>query len=275
MTLPAEEARHEGWRARVHEIIFEADTWAGRIFDVSLLMLILVSLVAVSLETVQTVGDRVGAQLYVLEWVITALFTVEYVLRLLAVRSPALYARSFFGIVDLLSILPTYLSLLVPGAQSLLVVRTLRLLRVFRVFKLARFLGEAEVLVRALRGSRRKVTVFLVAVLTIVVIMGSLMYLIEGEASGFTSVPRGMYWAIVTMTTVGYGDISPQTVAGQFFASLLMIVGYGVIAVPTGIFSAELAQLRMGPVSTQACPNCSLEGHDSDAVYCKACGAQL
>ncbi len=266
-----------GWRARTHEIIFEADTPRGKVFDVALFVAILISLLAVSLESVEEIRATHGPALRALEWTLTGAFTIEYLLRLASVGSPLRYARSFFGIVDVLAILPTYLSLLIPGAQSLLVIRTLRLLRVFRVFKLAHFLGEADVLMRALRASRVKIVVFLGAVLSVVVIVGALIYLIEGgRDAGFTSIPRSMYWAIVTLTTVGYGDISPQSVPGQILASILMIVGYGILAVPTGIFSAELVQAARGVrISTQACPNCALEGHAFDARYCKACGTAL
>ena len=209
------------------------------------------------------------------EWGFTLLFTVEYIARLACVRSPARYALSFFGLVDLAAILPTYLSLLLPGAQTLLVIRVLRLLRVFRVLKLARFLSEANVLAAALRSSRHKVTVFLGTVLCLVLIMGSAMYLIEGPASGFTSIPRSMYWAIVTMTTVGYGDIAPSSIAGQVLAAAVMILGYAIIAVPTGIVSAELVQSVRRPVTTRVCSECLSEGHELTAAYCKDCGAAL
>jgi voltage-gated potassium channel len=211
----------------------------------------------------------------VVEWVFTILFTVEYFLRLVSVRRPLAYATSFFGVVDLLAVAPTFLSLFVPGSQYLLVIRVLRLLRVFRIFKLAEHLSEADVLVRALRASRRKISVFLLAVLTLVVIIGSLLYVIEGEQNGFTSIPISIYWAVVTLTTVGYGDISPQTPLGQTLAAAVMIIGYGIIAVPTGIVTAELTQSARRTVSTQACPSCAAEGHDADAVYCKYCAARL
>ena len=275
MSSGGESAALAGWRARLHEIIFEADTRAGKAFDVGLLLTITASLVAVSLETVSPYGTEHGRTLRLLEWGFTLVFSVEYALRLFCVQRPLAYARSFYGIVDLLAIFPTYLSVLFPGAQSFLIVRALRLLRVFRIFKLARFVGEIDVLRTALRQSRRKITVFVITLLTIVVIMGALMYLLEGDESGFTSIPRGMYWAIVTMTTVGYGDISPQTPLGQVVASVLMVMGYGLLAVPTGIFSAELIELTRKPVSTQVCPSCSAEGHDADAVYCKFCGVSL
>jgi voltage-gated potassium channel len=262
-------------KARLHEVIFEADTPAGKTFDVALLLLIVLSVVAVMLETVAGVRAQYGPILRAFEWLVTILFTVEYLLRLYCVGKPARYARSFFGIVDLLAILPTYLSVLIPGAQSLLVIRALRLLRVFRVLKLVHFVGEASELWAAMRASARKIIVFLGTVLTIVVIVGSLMYIVEGEAHGFTSIPVSIYWAIVTMTTVGYGDIAPQTPLGKILASAIMIMGYGIIAVPTGIVSAEIARAPSRAVSAQACPRCSREGHDPDAAYCKFCGERL
>ncbi len=262
-------------RERIHEIIFEADTPAGKGFDVALLVLIVLSVVAVMLESVASVRNEIRFWLRAFEWVVTILFTIEYVLRLACVGKPWRYARSFFGVVDLLAILPTYLSVVLPGAQSLLVIRALRLLRVFRVLKLVQFVGEARELTAALRASARKIIVFLGAVLTIVVIVGSLMYLIEGEDNGFTSIPVSIYWAIVTMTTVGYGDLAPQTALGKILASAIMIMGYGIIAVPTGIVSVELAGVVSKRVTTQACPDCGAGGHDHDATNCKYCGATL
>jgi len=262
-------------RNTIHEIIFEADTPAGKAFDVSLMVLIILSVVAVMLESTSSIEIRYGGLLRTFEWVVTIIFTIEYILRLYCVGKPARYARSFFGIVDLLAILPTYLSLIIPGAQSLLVIRALRLLRVFRVLKLAHYVGEASELRAALRASARKIIVFLGAVLTIVVIVGSLMYLIEGEKNGFTSIPVSIYWAIVTMTTVGYGDIAPHTPLGKILASAIMIMGYGIIAVPTGIVSVELAGVTRRKISTQACPECGAGGHDADAVHCKYCGGKL
>lgn len=265
------------WRGRLHEIIYEAETPAGKAFDVALIFSISASIVAVMLESVGVIEARYGRALRAVEWALTLLFTVEYVLRLIAVRKPWRYAVSFFGFVDLLAIMPTYLSLLLPGSQTLLVIRAMRLVRIFRVFKLGRYLAEAQVLGTALRASRPKIIVFLVTVLSIALIMGSLMYLIEGGGNGFTSIPRGMYWAIVTMTTVGYGDLAPQTIPGQALASVLMIMGYGIIAIPTGIVSVELAQATQSRISTStvACPVCSIEGHDMDAKFCKGCGASL
>jgi len=263
------------WRDRLLEIIFEADTPEGKAFDVALLWLIVASVVAVMFESVTAVRSQYGTWLRWAEWGFTVLFTVEYAARFACVRSPARYAFSFFGLVDLAAILPTYLSLLLPGAQTLLVIRVLRLLRVFRVLKLARFLSEANVLADALRSSRHKVTVFLGTVLCLVLIMGSAMYLIEGPANGFTSIPRSMYWAVVTMTTVGYGDIAPSSIAGQVLAAAAMILGYAIIAVPTGIVSAELVQSVRRPVTTRVCSECLSEGHELAAAYCKDCGAAL
>lgn len=276
MALPSEQSAPPGLRARLHTVIFESDTPAGKAFDVGLLWAIVLSVVAVMLESVSSFRLQHGVLIRNIEWLFTVLFTVEYGLRLVSVRRPLLYALSFFGLVDLLALLPSYLSLFLPGTQSLLVVRVLRLLRVFRVLRLASFLGQAEVLLTALRASRQKIIVFLGAVLSTVVIMGALMYLVEGEANGFDSIPRAMYWAIVTMTTVGYGDLTPKTVLGQFIASLLMIMGYGVLAVPTGIVSVELANASRHPaIDPRACPGCGLEGHDLDAAYCKSCGTPL
>ena len=264
------------WREHLHEIIFEADTAEGKAFDVILLVAILLSVIAVMLESVASIKAEYGDILYIIEWFFTALFTVEYIARLIVVTKPWKYAFSFLGIVDLLSILPTFLSLIFVGAQSLLVIRSIRLLRVFRVFKLARFLGEASQLTSALKASRPKIIVFIGGVFAMTVVLGTAMYLIEGSENGFTSIPKSIYWAVVTLTTVGYGDIAPQTVLGQALATLIMILGYGIIAVPTGIVSAEMSRVKdLHPVSTQACPHCGAEGHDSDAVYCKKCGGRL
>lgn len=276
MTSEPEQRPPRGLRHTLHTVIFESDTPAGKAFDVALLWAILLSVLAVMLESVTSVRVRWGAQLRVVELVFTVLFTVEYLLRLASVQRPLRYATSFFGVVDVLALLPTYLSLLVPGAHALLVVRVFRLLRVFRVLKLANFLGQAEVLMTALRASRHKIIVFLLTVLSTVVLAGTVMYLVEGEASGFDSIPRGMYWAIVTMTTVGFGDITPKTWPGQVIASMLMVLGYGVLAVPTGIVSVELAAATRGDkVSAQACPACGRQGHDPDARFCKHCGTAL
>jgi voltage-gated potassium channel len=263
------------WRTRLHEIIFEADTRSGKWFDLALLWCIVVSVLVVFLDSVPEVHARYSHVLWAAEWCFTLLFTVEYLLRLVCIGRPLRYAVSFFGIVDLLAILPTYLSLFYPGTESLMVIRALRFLRIFRVLKLARHLQEGRELARAVWATRYKITVFILSVLTLVTIIGACMYLIEGEKHGFDSVPRGMYWAIVTLTTVGYGDIAPQTTLGQLFASLVMLCGYGIIAVPTGIVTVALSQASQRPVTTQACPQCSAEGHDADAEFCKYCGAKL
>jgi voltage-gated potassium channel len=262
-------------RDRLHEIIFEADTPAGRMFDLLLLLAIVSSVTVVLLESVASVRARVGPTLRALEWGFTVLFTLEYVLRLASVRQPLRYARSAFGVIDLLAILPTYLSVLLPGAQNLLVIRLLRLLRVFRVLKLAEYLRESRTLMYALRASRRKISVFLLAVVTIVVVIGTLMYVIEGERHGFTSIPLSIYWAVVTLTTVGYGDLAPATTLGRALAIVLMLTGYGIIAVPTGIVTVELTRASAPQVSAQACPGCGLGAHEPDAVYCRRCGSRL
>jgi len=266
------------WRQRLHEVIFEADTPGGKAFDIALLIAILLSVLAVMLESVASIGGA-GAPyhdaLIVAEWVFTILFTIEYVLRLMCVLRPSRYALSFFGLVDLLAVVPTYIAFLIPGAQSLMVIRVLRLLRIFRVLKLARYLREADALSRAVHASRAKIAVFLMTILAIVVIMGAAMHLIEGEEAGFTSIPQSMYWAVVTMTTVGYGDIAPMTPLGEFLAALMMLTGYCMIIVPTGIISAELTRGSPRPVTTQHCAHCGFEGHDVDAAYCKRCGGRL
>ena len=266
---------HAGWRFRLHEIVYEADTPGGKRFDVLLLTAIVASVAAVMLDSVPSVRARHGAALLAVEWGFTLLFTLEYAVRLASVRYPSRYALSFFGVVDLLAIVPTYLSLLAPGSQALLVIRVLRMIRVFRVLKLGHYLAGGEELAQALHASRPKIVVFLASVVSIAVVMGTLLYLIEGEENGFTSIPRGVYWAIVTMTTVGYGDISPNTLPGQVAAAVLMIAGYAIIAVPTGIVSVAIAQRAAHPVSTQACLACSADGHDVDAEFCKYCGASL
>ncbi len=266
------------WRSWLYEVIFEADTATGKTFDVVLLWSILLSVAAVLLESVEAIRIGYGRILYGVEWGFTILFTIEYAIRIICVRRPWLYIRSFYGIVDLLSILPTYISVVVGGSQAMIVIRALRLLRVFRVFKLARYVGEASVLMDALRASRAKITVFLLTVLSIVLIVGSLMYLIEGTHpdSGFTSIPASIYWTIVTMTTVGYGDITPQTIPGKTLASMVMIIGYGIIAVPTGIVTAEIsAASHQRRITTHVCPECHREGHEPDAKCCKFCGSSL
>ena len=262
-------------RQRLYRVIFEHDTRAGRAFDIVLIVSILLSVLAVMLDSVASIAARFGSELKAIEWFFTILFTIEYILRLYSAARPARYARSFFGIVDILAILPTYASLVFPHGRFLLTIRILRVLRVFRVLKLVNFLGEAGVLGRAMRASRHKIGVFLLTVLSVVVIVGSLMYVIEGSESGFTSIPVGIYWAIVTLTTVGYGDIAPQTALGQFLAALLMITGYGIIAVPTGIVTVELGKAARSARPRRTCAVCRRGGHAADAAYCKHCGAEL
>jgi len=268
-------------RERLHQIIFEADTPAGKYFDIMLMIAIIASVAIVMLESVPAYQERYGTFFIVIEWIFTTFFTIEYVLRLYCVHKPLKYATSFFGIIDLVSILPTFLSLLIPGTQSLMVIRGLRLLRVFRIFKLANFLDQGQVIITALKASRDKIIVFVLFILLAVCIFGSLMYLVEGQSNPeFDSIPRSVYWAVVTLTTVGYGDISPVTPFGQFIAAIIMISGYAVIAVPTGIVTSEVmnatsAKKSKKELSTQHCKYCSADGHDRDAIHCKYCGNQL
>ena len=262
------------WREKLYTVIFEAETPGGKLFDVLLIWSILLSVTAVMLDSMSSVRAAYGEYLTTIEWFFTILFTVEYILRIVSIGSPLKYARSFFGVVDLLAILPTYVSLVIPGSQYLIAVRILRILRVFRVLKLVQYMQESQVIMQALWSSRRKISVFLFAVLTLVIVFGSLMYIIEGEENGFTSIPKSTYWAIVTLTTVGYGDISPQTDIGQVIAAIIMVMGYSIIAVPTGIVSAEFAFARRR-VKHIVCPECSSEDHSADAKYCKDCGTKL
>ena len=258
----------------LYEVIFEADTPAGKWFDVLLIVSILVSVAMVMADSVGAIRVSYSRFLLIAEWFFTILFSIEYALRLYCVRSRLKYATSFYGIVDFIAVVPTYLSLIFPATKYFMVLRTLRILRVFRVLKLIQYLKEANLLMKALASSRRKITIFFFTVLTLVIIFGSLMYVIEGEANGFTSIPRGIYWAIVTMTTVGYGDISPQTPGGQALASIVMILGYSIIAVPTGIFTVEFSQALARETSSD-CPSCGRGGHDPDALFCKFCGEEL
>jgi voltage-gated potassium channel len=270
--------RHTGSRTlrdTLSTIIFGHDTPAGRLFDVVLIWSIMLSVSVVMLDSLKDVRDEYGGYLFAIEWFFTGLFTIEYILRLFSSPRPLKYMVSFFGIIDLLAILPTYFSLIVAGSQYLIVVRILRVLRIFRVLKFAQYIGEARLLMAALRAARRKIFLFLFTVLVLVVIIGSFMYLVEGEENGFTSIPRSIYWAIVTLTTVGYGDISPKTPLGQAFASVIMILGYGIIAVPTGIVTVELGQSARKRKAELICPSCDLDEHDETAVHCKRCGAKL
>ena len=275
MARSDEPAEGTGWRQRGYVIIFGHETAAGKAFDVVLLVMIALSVLVVLLDSVPSIHERHARALLAAEWVFTALFTIEYALRLMVVRSPVRYARSFYGLVDLLAILPTYLSIFLTGAQELIVIRSLRILRVFRVLKLPEYLEEAGYLQEALHASRRKITVFVVTVLALVLIIGAIMHLVEGPESGFTSIPMSIYWAVVTLTTVGYGDIAPQTPLGRFIAGGVMILGYGIIAVPTGIVTAELVTARRDYNRARRCGFCGKDGHDDDANFCRACGAPL
>lgn len=264
------------WRNKLHTTIYESNTIAGKIFDIALLVLIILSITVVMLDSIQSYHQRYGEVFHVVEWSFTFLFTVEYILRLISIKKPLLYVTSFFGIIDLLAILPSYLSVFVIGAQSLLVLRALRLLRIFRIFKLTHFLTEIDFLKTALSSSLKKITIFMLVVLFTVIILGSVMYLVENGENGFASIPDSIYWAIVTITTVGYGDIAPATPVGKFIASIMMFIGYGIIAVPTGIVTNEMVNAtRLRKHGHETCPGCGKEGHDSDAVHCKYCGALL
>ena len=265
-----------GWRLRLYNIIFEADTRAGRAFDVTLIWVILASLAVVMLDSIASIHSRHKVLLEILEWGFTLLFTVEYLLRLACVRHPWRYATSFYGVIDLLAVAPTYLAILLPELHSLIDVRVLRLLRVFRILKLTEYVAEYGALGRALIASRRKIFIFLSFVLMVVLVMGTLMYVIEGPTNGFTSIPISVYWAITTMTTVGYGDITPKTDLGRLVASVMMLMGWGTLAVPTGIVSAEYTALRFGVMpTTRTCHKCLSEGHFAQAKYCRDCGAAL
>lgn len=274
-----------GWRHKIHEIIYEADTPMGKWFDILLFVLIVISVVLVMLESVQYFDANYHRTLLTLEWIITILFTIEYIARIAVIKKPWKYIFSIYGIIDFVSTIPLYLSYIVAGSQALLAVRAFRLLRVFRILKLVQFLGEASQLKRALKASRAKITVFLFAVLIVSVMLGTVMYLVEGEEAGFTSIPTSIYWTIVTLTTVGYGDIAPITPQGQFLATIIMLLGYGIIAVPTGIVTVEMGRrpnagkdpgdTHFVHVNTQSCETCSKEGHRDDAEFCYNCGSKL
>ena len=261
-------------RDRIKVIIFGTDTWGGKLFDVTLIFTIILSIVLVLTDSIKEYHQEYGEIFYVLELIITLFFTIEYFLRIYCIRRPASYIFSFYGIIDFLALIPTYISLIFPGAEVLSVIRVLRVLRIFRVLKLVQFMGEADLLVQALVASRRKIFVFLFSVLNIVLILGSVMYFIEGEAAGFTSIPRSMYWAIVTLTTVGYGDISPMTNLGQSIAALIMIIGYSIIAIPTGIVTSELNFMSKEPEKIE-CIVCGDENQNDDSKFCSRCGSRL
>lgn len=262
-------------KQRLYEIIFGTETRAGRYFDLLLIATILCSVVVLLIDTIAPVHLRFGDSLRILEWAFTLLFTVEFIARLYCSPNRRAYLFSFYGIVDLLAILPTYLSLFVPGAQQLLIIRVLRVLRIFRVLKLLRYLADANLLMRTLRAAKRKIIIFAFCVITMMMIFGSLMYLIEGPEAGFTSLPKSIYWAVVTLTTVGYGDITPQSPLGQFVAAVAMFTSYAIIAIPTGIVSAELIQEAQRSRNTLLCSHCERTGHEQDALFCKYCSARL
>jgi len=273
---------HSGWKHRLHEIIYEADTPMGKLFDIVLIILIVLSVILVMLESIKEVDLHYHQTLLTLEWVVTIFFTLEYIARLISIKKPWKYVFSFYGVIDFVSTIPLYLSYILAGSQVLLAVRAFRLLRIFRILKLVKFMGEASQLKSALKASRAKIAVFIYVVLILSVIMGTIMYLIEGDEAGFTSIPRSIYWTIVTLTTVGYGDIAPQTDLGQFLATIVMILGYGIIAVPTGIVTVEFARHKNADkrksvvhANTQACPSCTAEGHRDDASNCYNCGELL
>ncbi len=271
-----EKEKDRSWRARLHDIIYESNTIAGKAFDVSLLILIVASIITVMLDSVNKWHVLYGNAFFTLEWIFTFLFTIEYLLRLISIKKPLTYVVSFLGIIDLLAIIPSYLSIFFVGAHSLLVFRALRLLRIFRIFKLTHFLSKIQFLGVAIKGSLRKITIFMFIVISLVIILGSVMYLIEKGQNGFSSIPESIYWAIVTITTVGYGDISPATPWGKFVASIIMLMGYGIIAVPTGIVTTEMAlAVRKKVQKNEVCPKCGKEGHDIDAKHCKNCGELL
>ncbi|MER3376786.1 MAG: ion transporter [Allomuricauda sp.] len=278
-----QEKPHSGWKHKLHEVIYEADTPAGKLFDIVLFVLIILSVILVMLESVDQIDEEHHRVLLTLEWIITIFFSLEYIARIISIKKPWKYIFSFYGVIDFVSTIPLYLSYILAGSQVLLAVRAFRLLRVFRILKLVKFIGEASQLQAALKASRTKIAVFIYVVLILSVILGTLMYLIEGDEAGFTSIPTSIYWTIVTLTTVGYGDIAPQTPLGQFLATVIMILGYGIIAVPTGIVTAEFTRSKKEGensghtvhVNTQACPNCSAEGHRDNATHCYNCGHLL
>jgi voltage-gated potassium channel len=273
------------WRYTLYEIIYEADTPMGKWFDLLLIFVIVLSVILVMLESVKEIDARYHDQLLTLEWAVTIFFTVEYIARIICIKKPSKYIFSFYGIIDFLSTIPLYLSYIIAGSQVFLAVRAFRLLRIFRILKLVQFIGEASQLRAALKASRTKIAVFIYVVLILSVMLGTVMYLLESDEAGFTSIPRSIYWTIVTLTTVGYGDIAPQTTIGQFIATVVMILGYGIIAVPTGIVTVEFAKHgksatgkddgRYVHINTQACPSCSVEGHRDDARYCYKCGEPI
>ncbi len=275
--LSVEQKGDNSWRDVLYDVIFKADTFAGKSFDIAVIVFIALSVITVIINTVDPIEQEYGNILHIAEWVFTIIFTIEYILRLICCKRPAAYARSFFGVVDLFAILPTYISVILPSSHVLLVIRILRVLRIFRVLKLVKYIGESELLIDALRSSRRKITVFLFSIITIVIIFGSVMYIVESPDNGFTNIPQSIYWAVLTLTTVGYGDLAPQTNIGKAIAMVIMVMGYGILAVPTGIVTAEITK-SMGhhnKISKYVCEGCGYRWHDDDAHYCKHCGNTL
>ncbi len=274
--MKEEAINKDSWRSKIFKIIYHSDTPAGKWFDIMLIAFIVISVLTIILDSVNQLHVDYGSVFYILEWFFTIVFTIEYILRIISVRKPIKYVFSFFGIVDILSILPTYLSLFFVGAQTLLVIRILRVLRIFRILKLAHYSEQMQTLTRAIRNSRHKLFVFFFFIATVLVLFGSVMYLIEGPENGFTSIPHGIYWAVVTMTTVGYGDIAPHTALGRGVASLIMLTGFSIIAIPTGIFAAELnKESRRSRKLSRKCEACGLVGHTENASYCRNCGVEL
>lgn len=267
--------KRKRWKHNLWEIIFESNTPSGKLFDIILLIVIFISVLLVILESVPSIDAKYGQLLTILEWIITIIFSVEYLIRIIVSRFPKKYIFSFYGVIDLLAVIPTYLSLFLAGAQGLIVIRAIRLLRVFRILKLTRYTNEGTIILQALRASRTKISVFIYAILMIIIVIGTLMYLIEGPDSGFTSIPAGIYWAIVTLTTVGYGDITPLTGIGKFVSAIVMILGYAIIAVPTGIVTTELVHTYRKSQHPVLCENCGSNDHDRDAQFCKKCGSKI
>lgn len=264
------------WKERLHEIIYEADTKEGKLFDIILLIAIIASVVLVMLESIQSIDSKYHDLLNIGEWIITILFTIEYILRIISIKKPLGYIFSFYGIIDLLSTIPKYLSFIIVGSQNLIALRALRLLRVFRILKLTRYIGASNRLIIALNASRTKIAVFLFFIVILCTILGTIMYIVEGQENGFTNIPKSIYWAIVTLTTVGFGDITPQTPLGQLIASVIMILGYAIIAIPTGIVSSEMTKSNQElQENTQVCPNCSKDYHKEKAKFCFHCGSLL
>lgn len=267
--------QNKHWKTKLYEIIYEADTRAGKWFDIILILVILASIIIVMLESVNSIDANYHNFLNIAEWIITILFSLEYIARIICIQKPTKYIFSFYGIIDFLSTIPKYISIFFIGTHALVALRALRLLRIFRILKLARYLGASNKLISALKASKIKIAVFLFSILVLTIILGTVMYIIEGSENGFTSIPYSMYWAIVTLTTVGYGDISPHTPIGQLIASMVMILGYGIIAVPTGIVTSEMTKQDKIHTNTQTCPNCLNDKHLDNAIYCNHCGEKL